>query len=258
MKLSNTLLSLLTSLISGAFAGELIIGGNDAEIESYPYQISLHIDGEHNCGGSIVSETHIVTAAHCFAQVQNTSQLGVRAGSTYHAHGGQLLNVSNFAVHPRFNESTISHDVAVIKLSEPLELGPAVAPIRLAPASAGYPEPGTITNLTGWGRTDVDTSSLPDTLQELELPVVDRGECAERWRHYDGPIYNVTDTMFCVSTFKEGETACHGDSGGPVAIDGTLVGIVSWGNPLCNSEYYPGVYSSVSVLRGWIDRQLRG
>ncbi|BCS17340.1 S1 family serine peptidase [Aspergillus puulaauensis] len=258
MKVSNILLPLLTSVISGAFAGEFIIGGDDTEIESYPYQISLHQDGEHNCGGSIVSKTHIVTAGHCLARVQNTSQLGVRAGSTYHAHGGQLLNVSAYHVHPRFNQTSLTHDVAVIKLSEPLELGPAVAPIRLASASAGYPETGTITNLTGWGSTDVDTPSLPDTLQVLEFPVADRGECIERWQHHKYQPLNVTDTMFCLSSFKDEETACHGDSGGPVAVDGTLVGIVSWGEPTCGSDYYPSVYSSVSVLRGWIDAQLRG
>ncbi len=260
MKVFNTLLPFFISAISGVFAAEFIIGGDDAEIESYPYQISLHVDGEHNCGGSIVSKTHIVTAAHCFAHVRNTSQLGVRAGSTYHAHGGQLLNVSDYHLHPRYNETTISHDVAVIKLSKPLELGPAVAPIRLASANAGYPETGTITNVTGWGTVEANTTSLPDTLQALESPVADRDECIERWRQFQGPegsAFNVTDTMFCLGSFKDGETACHGDSGGPVAIDGTLVGIVSWGDRFCRSDYYPSVYSSISVLRGWIDSQLR-
>lgn len=101
----------------------VIIGGIEADITEVPYQVALYHYGGFQCGGSILSEWYILTAAHCldFAFLP-PEFVSFRAGSANNRNGGVMVTAENITIHPHFNESNFDNDVAIVKLREPLEL----------------------------------------------------------------------------------------------------------------------------------------
>lgn len=100
-----------------------IINGNEAEISDVPYQVALYHYGTFQCGGSILNEWYILTAAHCldFAFLP-TEFVTFRAGSANNRNGGVVVQAENITIHPNFDYKTYENDVAIVKLVEPLEL----------------------------------------------------------------------------------------------------------------------------------------
>lgn len=225
------------------FSGR-IVGGNDTSIEQHPWQISMTNFGSHRCGGSILTERKIVTAAHC---VRGTllQYVVVRAGSTLRTSGGFLAPVERIIEHESYNVPTYLHnDVAVMFLSTPLTFSLTIAPIRLAEMGDIVPG-GTIATVSGWGNTE-EGGSPPEVLQVVSVPIVDFETCREA---YDG-INPVTEGMICAG--DEGIGSCQGDSGGPVIVNNLLHGLVSWGVG-CAQAGYPAVNARVAFYREWID-----
>ncbi|GLH15199.1 Trypsin-1 [Gryllus bimaculatus] len=211
------------------------------------WKVSLQYGGVHNCGGSIISEKYVVTAAHCvFGSVAGYT---VRAGSSYHASGGTVHAVYSIARHARFNEETdYDSDVALIRIVDTFQFGPTVQPIKLPPA--GFePEEGTIAVVSGWGNLNEGNSNAPAQLQYVEVPIVNIHACNF---YYLGLI---TETMVCAGVTEGGRDACQGDSGGPLVIDDVLVGVVSWGYG-CARPQFPGVYASAGYFRSWINANI--
>jgi trypsin len=101
--------------------------------------------------------------------------------------------------------------------------------------------------VSGWGTQSSGSSSLPTRLQAATVYITDREECNSAYSDYGG----ITENMICAGVTGGGKDACQGDSGGPLVVDGSLVGIVSWGVG-CAEASYPGVYSNVASLRGYI------
>lgn len=115
----------------------LIVGGEATTIERFPWIVSLQRLGSHFCGGSIISTTRILSAAHCTVNIPVDS-ISIRAGSTNSLAGGQFIGVSQVHNHPQYNPSTIDNDICVMVLSTPLNLAPAgVAIVPLPAQSAG-------------------------------------------------------------------------------------------------------------------------
>ncbi|RZC38483.1 Trypsin and/or DUF1986 domain containing protein, partial [Asbolus verrucosus] len=222
-----------------------IIGGDDVSIERVPYQISLQYNGDHFCGGSIISQTYIVTAAHCTYE-QDPAALSIRAGTAIRGDGGQVISVSKVHDHPNFNRFTADYDIAVLELETPLTLGRFVAPIVLPSENQTWPA-GTEVFVSGWGALSEDAATFPTNLQGVALEIVDEAACVSAY----GMVYLVTERMLCAGVNEGGKAACHEDSGGPLAVDGVLGGVVSWGLG-CGRPGIPGVYANVPVLRDFI------
>lgn len=223
--------------------GGRIVGGNAVDIENYPYQISLQLNGGHYCGGSIVNANTIVCAAHC---TQNSaSYYSVRAGSSIRGSGGQVRNVERIINHPRYGSNGFDSDVSIIKLSSPLEWTDGVQPIQLAPRGYQVGD-GEYTTVSGWGALSSGGGS-PTVLNAVDVPAVNQNVCSSA---YPGSI---TDTMICAGV--AGKDSCQGDSGGPLTHKDYLVGIVSWGRG-CAAAGYPGVYCRVSAVRDFIDQHV--
>jgi trypsin len=234
---------LFFSLLSAVLAEESIVGGADASIEDYPYQIGLLSDGSLICGGSIIGSQYIVTAGHC-TYGASASSLSIRVGSSSSSSGGQVIQVSSITVHPDYNENTVDNDISILTLAEELVYGNGVAAIDL-PTSTDLPAAGTSVVVTGWGALQ-EGGTVSPTLQYVEIPVIDKQECEQDYADFN----SLTASMFCAGA--SGQDSCQGDSGGPLAADDILVGIVSWGNG-CARPGYPGVYASTAYFRDFIE-----
>lgn len=137
----------LISLAVAAPSGR-VVNGTNARIEDYPWMASLHIWAGHNCGGSILNERWILSAAHCDA---STIEVG-----TDRWNYGQKVAVKRWIKHENYDDYTLEHDIAVVELAEPLVFGPNIQPVRLP--EQGYEVPGSYevkANLTGFGYEQV-------------------------------------------------------------------------------------------------------
>ncbi|KAJ0425017.1 trypsin-like cysteine/serine peptidase domain-containing protein [Aspergillus carlsbadensis] len=241
MKYSIAFVSLLSAL--PALAEEAIVGGDEASIEEYPYQIQLLSNGRLICGGSIISNQYVVTAAHC-TDGASASSLSIRAGSSSSSSGGTVVDVSSIAQHPDYDAETTDNDISILTLAEDLTFGEGIDAVGL-PTSSALPLPNTTAIATGWGALQ-EGGSVSETLQFVEVPIVSHSQCARAYASFG----EITDSMVCAGV--SGKDACQGDSGGPLVADGVLVGITSWGNG-CAREGYPGVYSSPAYFRDFIE-----
>uniref|UniRef100_A0A8D8JTD7 Chymotrypsin-2 n=1 Tax=Culex pipiens TaxID=7175 RepID=A0A8D8JTD7_CULPI len=217
-----------------------VVGGHEAAPGSAPYQVSLQGFFGHSCGGAIVGEQWILTAAHCVVGA-SLGTLRVLVGTNSLKEGGQKYKPTKFIVHSRYNKPDFHNDIALIKLDSKLQYGDNVKPI--AYSEKQLPEEATLT-LTGWGRTST-SGAIPTKLQTIDLRYVGYEECKRL--HNNAPEVDIGHV--CTFT-KAGEGACNGDSGGPLAYNGTLVGVVNFGIPCAKG--YPDAYARVSYYHDWI------
>lgn len=224
-----------------------IVGGLETAIESHPYQVSIRLDTYtllHICGGSIYSPRVVVTAAHCI-KGRFASYIRIVAGKSSIIDDDAGYKVSKLIYHSGYNKNTHVNDIGLIILSENLEYSSAIQPIPLA---LRKPSVGDTAVVTGWGKNEEEAETLTSHLQVVELEIVDSGYCSMQ---YSTMNYAITDEMVCAGVDDSTKDSCSGDSGGPLAIDGELVGIVSWGIG-CAREGFPGVYASVPHYTQWI------
>jgi hypothetical protein len=231
-----------------------IVGGSDADIEDYPWHVALlNSMGNQICAGSILSETWILTAAHCGIPSK------IRAGVTNRTDiTGQDRIVIQRISHPLY--TPYQNDVALLQLGSPLDFSdPKVQPIEIATqahADEGFTDAGVMSVITGWGKT-LEGGSTTDILQVAELPIVSNQDAVNFGGYNPGQI---TIDMLCAGYMGIGGIdACHGDSGGPLVVPDpgsdlgfVLAGVTSWGYGCARPEY-PGVWARVSYFESWIN-----
>uniref|UniRef100_A0A673CLP6 trypsin n=1 Tax=Sphaeramia orbicularis TaxID=375764 RepID=A0A673CLP6_9TELE len=221
-------------LIGAAFATEddKIVGGYECTPHSQPHQVSLNA-GYHFCGGSLVSENWVVSAAHCYMSYIEVRlgehNIGISEGSE------QFISASRILQHPNYDSYTLQNDIMLLKLSRPATLNQYVQPLALPTSCAPA---GTMCLVSGWGNTMSSTADS-NKLQCVEVPILSDEDCDNS---YPGMV---DDTMFCAGYLEGGKDSCQGDSGGPVLCNGELHGVVSWGYG-CAEKDHPGVYSKVT------------
>ncbi|XP_075699008.1 serine protease 1-like [Rhinoderma darwinii] len=233
-------LSLLGIAVATPFIDDdKIVGGYTC---SLPYQVSLN-SGYHFCGGILINEQWVVSAAHCYkSKIQcriGEYNIKVSEGTE------QFIDSVKVIRHPQYNSYLIDNDIMLIKLSVPARLNAAVQPVNLPqPCPPGSSPPaGTMCLVSGWGYTGTIT---PDILQCVNVPVLSDEDCQKA---YPGEI---TNSMICLGYPEGGKDSCQGDSGGPVVCNGEVHGIVSWGYG-CAQPNYPGVYAKLCNFVDWIN-----
>jgi trypsin len=227
-----------------------IVGGEPTDIKEHPWQVALQFRGTFFCGGSIIAQKWILTAAHCFGFSTANNDWRSKAGATNYAMSGSWAQVERVAVHPGYKGApTFENDLTLMKLKLPA----AGRVVPLASASMTIPLSQPL-EVTGWGATS-DGGSGADVLRKATVPYVPPTVCNEPGS-YNGRI---TDGMICAGLREGGVDSCQGDSGGPLVWRTTegpvLVGVVSNGEG-CALKLKYGVYTRVSAYRDWINRTL--
>ncbi|XP_042283142.1 chymotrypsin A-like [Thunnus maccoyii] len=223
-----------------------IVNGEEAKPHSWPWQAALQLSGFF-CGGSLINQNWVVTAAHCSAREYDLVVLGAHdlRSSTEDV---QVIGVGQVFPHPEYNDISNDNDIQLIKLARPAQINRHVSPVCVAETRDNFP-PGTTCMTTGWGRTSGNAGNPATRLQQAALPLLTNSKCSQ--------FFGITSKMICAGA--NGTSSCKGDSGGPLVCQKagawTLVGVVSFGSADCNTMT-PAVYARVTALRAWIDRTI--
>ncbi|XP_020819346.1 chymotrypsinogen A-like [Phascolarctos cinereus] len=227
-----------------------IVNGENAIPGSWPWQVSIQDKtGYHFCGGSIIDQYWVVTAAHCDVW-QSDLVIAGEFDQGSDEEDIQVLKINKIFQNPKYNSNTISNDITLIKLATPVQYSDTVSPICLASSADDFPE-GYTCATTGWGLTKFSNSQTPKKLQQASLPLLSNTQCKKYWGN------DIKDSMICAGA--SGVSSCMGDSGGPLVCQKDdvwfQVGIVSWGSSVCSTSS-PGVYARVTELLPWVQETL--
>ncbi|XP_066565809.1 mannan-binding lectin serine protease 1 isoform X2 [Amia ocellicauda] len=246
-----------------------IANGNFATRGVSPWIAMLSRNGLPFCGGSLIGDRWIVTAAHCLHQPLGEENPVLRSSHIVAASSFQIIlgkyrtkrkddteqtfEAKNIILHPAYQSTTFEFDIALLELTKPANLNNYIIPVCLPDNSeASSLREGDMVVVSGWGKQFL--RRLPDSLMEIEIPIVDHKTCESG---YDRLNQKVTEDMLCAGEKEGGKDACQGDSGGPMVTLNRqtsrwfLAGIVSWGDGCGANDRY-GVYSDVTRSMAWI------
>ncbi|CAL4085233.1 unnamed protein product [Meganyctiphanes norvegica] len=258
-------------------------GGKEVPLGQYPWMALIgYTDSrdrdpnkiDYHCGGSVINDRYVLTAAHCVTDLGFKTLSTVKLGdwdlsTKVDCDDGICLPIplvyrpEHVIIHPEYNKrSSFSDDIAIIRLDDSVNIGDSsfIHAVCLPPTNMDTRRVAQSAHrnnrefsVAGWGVTENGTVS--QKLLEVELPLQDDSLCNAT---YHG---RVVPGQLCAGG-RLGEDSCQGDSGGPLILPGPSgppylqVGVVSFGPPQCGMENFPGVYTEVSKYRVWIENSL--
>ncbi|KAM5171894.1 acrosin-like [Mantella aurantiaca] len=242
-----------------------IVGGVNADPGSWPWMVSIQSPGftgyNHFCGGSLIKDQWVLTAAHCFNDLSFISKWRIVIGGhqlSQLKENVQIRSVGSYVLHKKYSGKIKINDVALIKLNKPVQYDDFVQPACL-PSSTQNISSMVLCYVSGWGLMDENADTTADILQEAKVSLIDREICNKPdW--YKG---RVLKQNICAGHDKGGIDSCQGDSGGPLmCLDKTIskyvvVGVTSWGAG-CARKQRPGVYACTKHFLNWIFAKLAG
>ncbi|KAJ8673114.1 hypothetical protein QAD02_004376 [Eretmocerus hayati] len=274
-----------------------IVGGTDARLGAYPWMARLgyHIGSSWtdkgleylDCGGSVISQFYVVTAAHCIPDSGRARNLAVggkgckryymsldfvRLGehnvetdpdcaASFCADPYKDYTISHTLVHEYYSDRTVVNDIALIRVRRRIVFTKYIRPICLLRGKLlqkDFEDYNAI--VAGWGVCDISTGESSTILQTVRLPILSHEKCQSSWG-------KITEGQMCAGG-TIGKDSCNGDSGGPLMkIERVerdrhrgfhLLGLVSYGRADCGAKKIPGVYTRVSAYTLWILEKIRG
>nr|XP_045609884.1 uncharacterized protein LOC123765380 [Procambarus clarkii] len=240
-----------------------IIGGSTQEPLEHPWLVSLQLREEgklkHNCGGVVIAEDYVLTAAHCF-KVHGRNSYVVRVGdySLNTREGAQEdFQIEKLWMHDDFDMTVeFNNDIAVLKVGRKngrgIRFGKSVQPACLPSEEASYSSLSEC-SITGWGTTSERAPPIPQDLPRSgRVQIYNMSSCTGQNKY---GLFEVTSGMVCAGNLDGRIDTCTGDSGGPLTcyINGrhVLYGITSWGKG-CGRRGQPGMYTKITKFLRWI------
>ncbi|CAD6243785.1 GSCOCT00013138001.2-RA-CDS [Cotesia congregata] len=233
-----------------------IVGGISAKINDFPCVVSIEIWGQHFCGGALVSKKHVLTAAHCLCTpdertktmtIFDENALKIAAGSSSSKHLNQVYEVEKINVHPAYTGESplILHDLGIITMKEEAVLDATVQVVNLP---TDYCYAGQLAIVLGWGYLKDKGGATSEWLQKAPVLTLSNEDCMQKLP------YPIEQDHIC-GWYGQGVGFCDGDSGGPLLLNGEIVGVVSMGY-VCGSGL-PDIYTRVYSYLPWIRRVIR-
>uniref|UniRef100_A0A3Q2EKY8 Granzyme M n=1 Tax=Cyprinodon variegatus TaxID=28743 RepID=A0A3Q2EKY8_CYPVA len=266
-----------------------VVGGTQATHGSHPWLVSMQNRGSHFCGGAILTESWVLTAAHCFPSLSEflggvlvlVGEFDLRV-----EEDEQVFKIKSVSVHEKYSPAfPMNYDVALVELDHHItmgwlySIGARVTPICLPQPDLKIP-PWTNCAVAGWGKTK--EGRLSTVLREVHLGLVEQAKCKYTLRTIISSfakqkqrLSNAGMTVLCAGPEEGGRDACQGDSGGPLVCptgsgngNWVALGITSWGKG-CGRSWgrnsrrtpskrgSPGIFTDVRMLLPWIKQKLR-
>ncbi|XP_013144752.1 PREDICTED: uncharacterized protein LOC106108200 [Papilio polytes] len=222
---------------------------------------SIQIFDVFQCAGSIIKSDLVITASSCLQLAwnnrfyrENPAFLAVRVGSSFYNSGGERIAVLEIYFHPEYNPKSLWNNICVLRLERHIEFIKAnikrVKKIAIDKHPWNLPVNTPGITIIGWGAKS-SSNKVGDPFHNIlsysHLDVYPTRECQEVYtKEY------VTKLNFCGGFFSKGGGACNRDVGAPGIIGGTLVGVVSFGSPVCGTPDAPTVFTKVGYYYQWI------
>jgi len=227
-----------------------IVGGSEAKPHQFPWQVGIFMDGAYFCGGSVISDEYILTAAHC-ADGFSSFEVIIGAHEVKNpSEEGHLETTTGEAfVHPGWDSWDLANDMAILKVDK-ISFNDYVSPICLPSQSeVGEAFVGETMTVSGWGRESDSSSSIARFLNFVSAPIISNKECND--------VYGIVgDGVICIST-DGGKGTCNGDSGGPLVMENSSktynqYGVVSFGASAGCEAGYPAGFTRVTEYLDFI------
>merc|ERR1711962_518377 len=236
--------------IKGGTQSDRIVGGQEAEQHEYPWQVGLVSRNGKTpwCGGTLISDRHIMTAAH-YTAGKTPASIQILLGE-HRTNDDVFTRVDVTKINDDPNYSMPNGDFSILTLTKPVTFTSSIRPACL-PATTDKTYAGELATVTGWG-TLSSGGNQPTVLMEVDVTVTDNEYC--------NMVYGVINDLH-ICAMDPGKDACQGDSGGPLVVKEndrwTLIGVVSFGHGCANPDI-PGVYARVTQRMDWIKANTAG
>jgi secreted trypsin-like serine protease len=241
-----------------------IVGGEESTPSQWPYAVSLKYNGTHFCGGTLIAQRWVLTAAHCMYDSQDaplqlanlTATVGEYDLSSSPATSSSALEQK--FIHPDYDLNSQINDIALLKLATATD-NEAVIMVDMPSTNEFITQEYPVTAI-GWGSTvGYDSGQpvvpiYPDILNEVEVFLYTDEQC----EYVLGTNFQ-SEVMICAGLPEGGKDTCQGDSGGPLMVNSNYgwqqIGITSWGYG-CAAPDSPGVYTRLALYNDWLNKTI--
>ncbi|GLV34375.1 uncharacterized protein CBL_00302 [Carabus blaptoides fortunei] len=233
-----------------------ITGGQEARPHQFPYQAGLILtvpgnDRKGFCGGTLISENYVLTAAHCVDKMETIEVILGGHRIKEYENTQVRMNCTEFIVHEDWSPTWMRNDIALIKLPELVQLNDNIQPIHLPSKSENRKFEGHIVTVTGWGKDSDDSDGISPVLRHVQTTIISNPTCFLSFP------FLISKTHICTSG-ENGKSSCDGDSGGPLTTEENdrtfLIGLVSFGRNTGCEKGYPAVFTRLTSFLTWIEQ----